>query len=119
MSILLVEDEALVRMLGADVLADGGFDVVEASNADEALSILESRSDFRALFTDIDMPGSMNGLELAHVVFERWPDMKILVVSGKVRPVEDELPPGGCFVDKPYRPADLLRELRHLLAGAE
>jgi two-component system, response regulator PdtaR len=115
--VLLVEDEALVRMLGVDVLEEAGYEVVEAGNADEALRILEAQSGVKALFTDVDMPGSMDGLALAHTVHARWPQVKVLVVSGKVRPAPDELPPGGVFMGKPYEPASLVRQLRELLVG--
>jgi CheY-like chemotaxis protein len=115
--VLLVEDEALVRMLGVDVLEEAGYAVVEAGNADEALRVLETRADIQALFTDVDMPGSMDGLALARTVHARWPQVKVLIVSGKVRPVPAELPPGGVFMGKPYEPAVLVRQLRELLVG--
>ncbi len=116
MRVLLVEDEVLVRMLGADVLEEAGYAVIEAGTADEALRILETRSDIQAVFTDVDMPGSMDGLALARVTYERWPEVKVLIVSGKVRPTPDEMPPGGIFIGKPYQPAVLVRELRQMLA---
>lgn len=117
MRVLLVEDEALVRMLGVDVLEEAGYEVMEAGNADEALRIMEAQSGIKALFTDVDMPGLMDGLALAHTVHARWPQVKVLVVSGKVRPAPDELPPGGAFMGKPYEPAGLVRQLRNMLVG--
>ena len=114
MRVLLVEDEALVRMLGVDVLEEAGFEVIEAGNADEALRILEARSDVEVLFTDVDMPGSMDGLALARTVYARWPQVRVLIVSGKVRPGPTEVPPGGVFLGKPYEPAVLVRQLREL-----
>jgi CheY-like chemotaxis protein len=82
--VLLVEDEPLVRMLGVDVLEDAGFTVVEAANASEALRALETRTDVRVLFTDVNMPGELDGLELARVVHQRWPDIRLLIASGQV-----------------------------------
>lgn len=118
MTVLLVEDEALVRMMGVDVLTEAGLEVVEAGNADEAVAVLERRPDIRVLFTDIDMSGSMNGLALARLARQRWPSVGVLIVSGKVRPATDDMPPGGTFVPKPYQPATLVREVRQLLGSA-
>ena len=89
-NVLIVEDEMMLRMRAVDIVEDAGFRSVEAVNADEAMSILESRSDISLLFTDIQMPGSMDGLKLAHAVHNRWPDIKIILVSGQVKPSEAE-----------------------------
>src|ERR687890_2489377 len=102
--VLLVEDEPLVRMFGADVLEEAGFEVVEAVDGDEALAVLGARPDIAVLFTDINMPGSLDGLDLARVVHERRPDIKLLIASGKVRPSEDQIPDAGRFLAKPYGP---------------
>jgi CheY-like chemotaxis protein len=83
--VLIVEDEMMLRMRAVDIVEDAGFSPIEAVSADEALSILESRSDISLLFTDIQMPGSMGGLKLAHAVHDRWPAIKIILVSGQVR----------------------------------
>ena len=116
--ILLAEDETLVRMVASDILTDdASYRVIEAANADEALTLLEARHDVRVVFTDVDMPGSMDGLALARTVHARWPQVKVLIVSGKVRPAPAELPPGGVFMGKPYEPAVLVRQLRELLVG--
>jgi CheY-like chemotaxis protein len=88
-------------MRAVDIVEDAGFHSVEAVNADEAISILESRSDISLLFTDIQMPGSMDGLKLAHAVHDRWPSIKIILVSGQVRPSEAERPADSRFVSKP------------------
>jgi len=80
-----VEDEMVLRMRAVDIVEDAGFTAVQAVNADEALSILESRSDIALLFSDIQMPGSMDGLKLAHAVHDRWPSIKIILVSGQVK----------------------------------
>ena len=114
-TVLLVEDEFLVRMVGADILTEAGFQVVEAANGDEALTMLEDREDVSVLFTDIDMPGSLNGLELARVAYDRWPHIAVLIVSGKVRPGPDELPPGGHFIGKPYQPAAVVKQIHGML----
>src|SRR5438445_12768244 len=84
--VLVVEDEMLLRMRAVDMVEDAGFTSVEAVDADEAVAILESRSDIALLFTDIQMPGSMDGLVLAHAVHDRWPPIQILLVSGQFRP---------------------------------
>lgn len=101
-TILVVEDEPLLRMLAVDLAEDAGFDVVEATTADEAVTILEGRTDIRIVFTDIDMPGSMNGLKLAAAVHDRWPPIDIVIVSGHVHPSTEELPPRSLFFSKPY-----------------
>jgi CheY-like chemotaxis protein len=92
-NVLIVEDEMVLRMRAVDIVEDAGFCSVEAVNADQAMSILESRSDISLLFTDIQMPGSMDGLKLAHAVHDRWPAIKIILVSGQVNPSEAERPP--------------------------
>ena len=99
--VLVVEDEPLVRMLAVDILEDEGFEVVEASTAPAALALLEKQANVTALFTDIDMPGGMNGLELAKVVHERWPDVVIVVTSGVFRSAASTLPDDGVFLQKP------------------
>src|ERR1700710_227550 len=83
--VLVVEDEMLLRMRAVDMVEDTGFTPLEAVDADQAVAILESRSDIALLFTDIQMPGSMDGLKLAHAVHDRWPPIKIILVSGKLR----------------------------------
>ena len=86
-NVLVVEDEMVLRMRAVDIVEDAGFTPVEAVNADEAISILEARSDISLLLTDIQMPGSMDGLKLAHAVHDRWPAIKIILVSGQGEPV--------------------------------
>jgi CheY-like chemotaxis protein len=113
-----VEDEPLLRMLAVDVVEEAGFVALEATDADEAVALLESRPDICLLFTDINMPGSMDGLKLAHAVRNRWPPIKILVVSGAVRPKQSELPPNSCFIEKPYAAAAMVAELRLLVAAS-
>jgi CheY-like chemotaxis protein len=112
-AILIVDDEPLVRACAVETVTAAGFEVIEAANADEAIQILECRSDIRVVFTDVHMPGSMDGLKLAHAVRNRWPPIKIIVTSGRELLTERDLPEGGRFLPKPYLPsqiADTLRE---------
>src|SRR3954463_13527800 len=96
-NVLVVEDEMVLRMRAVDIVEDAGFTPVEAINADEAIAILESRSDIDLLFTDIQMPGSMDGLKLAHAVHDRWPSIKIILVSGQIKPSDSEKPADARF----------------------
>jgi two-component system, response regulator PdtaR len=100
--ILIVEDEPLVLMVAMDIIDDLGFKSVPAPDAEHALSILESRDDIRAVFTDINMPGAMNGVELAHMVKSRWPPIKLLIVTGQPLAQPSSLPAGSAFLKKPY-----------------
>jgi two-component system, response regulator PdtaR len=115
--VLVVEDDFLLRTLAVEVVEEAGFVALEARDADEAVALLESRADISVLFTDIDMPGSMDGLKLAHAVRGRWPPIKILVVSGQVRLEPSQLPSNGRFVTKPYRMGAMVEELRSLVAA--
>src|SRR6202049_1114159 len=111
--VLIVEDEFILRMDAVDMIAGAGFEVLEAGNADEAIDILESRRDITVVFTDIQMPGSMDGLKLARAVRGRWPPIKIVATSAlDVR--ETELPEGGRFLPKPYSPFQVTGVLREL-----
>jgi len=113
--VLLVEDEPLVRMFADEVLTDdGGFKVVATANADEALAILRARPDVRVLFTDVTMPGSMDGLELAHVAKRMWPYLAIIVTSA--RGLDRALPDGARFLQKPYAPTLLVQTVQAMLA---
>jgi len=117
--VLVVEDEPLLRMLAVEVVEEAGFIAIEARDADEAVILLESRTDITLLFTDINMPGSMDGLKLAHAVRDRWPPIKILVVSGKQQLQSCDLPPNSCFVGKPYQASALVAELRSLVGSPQ
>jgi two-component system, response regulator PdtaR len=99
-AVLIVEDEPLIRMGAVSLLEDAGFAVHEAGRADAAIRILELHKEIRLIFTDINMPGSMDGLKLAHYVRGRWPPVKIIVTSGHVRVSEDSLPAGAVFLPK-------------------
>ena len=113
--VLIVEDEPLLRMLAAEVVEEAGFVALEARDADEAIVLLESHPDISLLFTDINMPGSMDGLKLAHAVRNRWPPIKILRVSGQVQLQRSELPSNSFFVRKPYQASALVEELRAMV----
>jgi CheY-like chemotaxis protein len=111
--VLVVEDEFLLRMDAADMISAAGFEVVEAADADAAIEILEARSDIGVIFTDIQMPGSMDGLKLARAVRGRWPPIKIIATSG-IDVGESDLPEGGRFLPKPYSSAQIAGMLRQL-----
>jgi CheY-like chemotaxis protein len=114
--VLVVEDEYLVRLYAADVLVEAGFNVVQANNADEAIALLEARKDIRLVFTDIDMPGEMDGLKLAAAVRDRWPPIQLILTSGKYNPDDDCIPDRGHFLPKPYHANSLANAVRHLAA---
>jgi CheY-like chemotaxis protein len=113
--VLIVEDEFLLRMDAVDMIAGAGYEVVEAANADEAIEILEARRDITVVFTDIQMPGSMDGLKLARAVRGRWPPIKIVATSGHVGVGQTDLPDGGRFLPKPYSPRQVTGVLAELL----
>ena len=115
--VLIVEDEFLLRMNAVDMIRAAGFEVVEAANAAQAIEILEARLDVTVVFTDIQMPGSMDGLKLARAVSGRWPPIKIVATSGHVHIGEKELPEGGRFLPKPYSSAEITDLLREVIAG--
>jgi two-component sensor histidine kinase/CheY-like chemotaxis protein len=118
-NVLIVEDEMILRMRAVDIVEDAGFNPVEAVNADQAISILESRSDISLLFTDIQMPGSIDGLKLAHAVHDRWPSIKIILVSGQVKPSDAERPAHSRFFGKPLGVDQMIAELQDMIgAGA-
>src|SRR6202023_3363682 len=114
-NVLVVEDEMILRMRAVDIVEDAGFHPVEAVNADEAISILESRSDISLLFTDIQMPGSIDGLKLAHAVHERWPSVKIILVSGQVKPTDAERPADSRFFGKPLGIGQMIHVLQAMM----
>ncbi|AWM03053.1 sensor histidine kinase [Bradyrhizobium amphicarpaeae] len=114
-NVLVVEDEMVLRMRAVDIVEDAGFSAVEAVNADQAISILEARSDISLLFTDIQMPGSMDGLKLAHAVHDRWPAIKIILVSGQVNPSEAERPAESRFFGKPLGVEAMAAQLQAMI----
>ena len=116
--VLVVEDEMLLRMRAVDMVEDAGFTSVEAVDADEAVAILESRSDIALLFTDIQMPGTMDGLGLAHSVRERWPPIKIILVSGQLKLANIDIPAESRFFGKPLDAKDLIAEMQSMIDHA-
>jgi CheY-like chemotaxis protein len=113
--VLIVEDEFLLRMDAVDMVGAAGFEVVEAATADQAIEILEARRDITVVFTDIQMPGSVDGLKLARAISGRWPPIKIVATSGHVHVGERQLPKGGRFLPKPYSPAQVTGLLREVI----
>lgn len=113
--ILIVEDELLIRMNAVEMMEEA-FEVIDAGNADEAIVILERRLDIAVLFTDIQMPGSMDGLKLAAAVRLRWPPIKIVATSGQAKIGVGDLPQGSRFLQKPYSPAEIMKTLREVIA---
>jgi two-component system, response regulator PdtaR len=113
--VLIVEDEVLLRWTAVAIVEDAGFDVVEAGTGIEAISVLEKRGDIRTVFTDVEMPGSINGIQLAYLIRTRWPSIGIVATSGQLRLREDDLPAGARFLHKPYAVANLTDTLRELI----
>jgi len=116
--VLVVEDEMLLRMRAVDMVEDAGFTPVEAVDADEAVAILESRSDIALLFTDIQMPGSMDGLKLAHAVRERWPPIKIILVSGQLKLANIDIPADSRFFGKQLEAKEMIAEMQDMIGHA-
>ena len=113
--VLVVEDEMVLRMRAVDIVEDAGFVPLEAVSADEAMTILESRDDISLLFTDIQMPGSMDGLKLAHAVHKRWPHIKIVLVSGQIAVTDEDKPDDSRFFPKPLEIQQMVHELQEMV----
>ena len=101
-TVLVVEDDAFIRMMAVDIIENAGFETVEAVDADRAIEILCVRKDIRIVFTDIDMPGSMDGMKLARAIRDRWPPIELILTSGLIRPRSSDLPKRAVFLPKPY-----------------
>lgn len=112
--VLVVEDESLIRTSAVEMVKEAGFEAIEAWDAAEAIRILESRNDIRAVFTDVQMPGSIDGLKLAQLVRSRWPPVALIVTSGHANH-EGDLPTGGRFLSKPYQSSELGATLRQMI----
>ena len=112
--VLIVEDDPLLRMLSSEMIQEDGYDVVEAGHAEEAILILETRPDIDIMFTDINMPGSMDGLKLAHYVRDRWPPIRIITTTGRSDLALDVLPSNSQFLPKPYQASDITAALHRL-----
>ena len=116
--VLIVEDEMMLRMRAVDMVEDAGYTPLEALDAAEAVAILESRSDVALMCTDIQMPGQMDGVGLAHAVHERWPAIRIIVVSGQSNLPNLDLPPRSRFFGKPLNAGELIAEMRYMIGHA-
>jgi CheY-like chemotaxis protein len=108
----VVEDEFFSRLHAINLVEAAGYKAIEASNADEAIAILESRKDIHIVFTDIDMPGSMDGLKLARAVRDRWPPIELILTSGHFDVPEDKIPERGLFFSKPYGDREIVSTLQ-------
>ena len=118
LNVLVVEDEMFLRMRALDMVEDAGYTPIEAVDADEAFAILVSRSDIALLFTDIQMPGSMDGLQLAHIVHERWPLIKIILVSGQLKLSSIHIPRDSRFFGKPLVSGQMIAEMQNMIGLA-
>jgi CheY-like chemotaxis protein len=116
--VLVVEDEMLLRMRAVDMVEDAGYTSVEAVDADQAVAILESRADIALLLTDIQMPGSMDGLGLAHSVHDRWPPIKIILVSGQLNLANIAIPAGSRFFGKPLEAKVMIAQMQAMIGHA-
>jgi CheY-like chemotaxis protein len=114
--VLVVEDSAIIRMGAVDIVLSAGYEALEAGDADEAIRILESRSDIDLVFTDVQMPGTMDGIKLSHYIRDRWPPVKLLVASGNAILEESSLPTGSRFFQKPYDDHAIADAMTSLLA---
>ena len=108
----------VLRMRAVDMVEDAGYSPLEAMDAAEAVAILESRSDVALVCTDIQMPGQMDGVGLAHAVHRRWPAIKIIVVSGQLNLPDLDLPPHSRFFGKPLNAAEVIAEMRDMIGHA-
>jgi DNA-binding NtrC family response regulator len=115
--VLVVEDEALIRFNIVDALEAAGFIVHEACNVEEAVTVLNAYPEIKAVFTDVDMPGSMDGLKLAAVVYAEWPKTKIIVTSGHRNVTPADIPVQSRFFMKPYNPSTIIANLSEMLAA--
>ena len=111
-TILVVEDEPLLSLDITEALRDKGYEVIAVTNADDAIKVLESRDDIHTIFTDINVPGPMDGLKLAAAVRDRWPPVNIIVTTGMNAPRRDEMPASSLFIAKPYRNTEVIEAVR-------
>ena len=115
--VLVVEDSPLIRMGAIELVLSAGYEAIEAGDADEAIRILESRDDIDLVFTDVQMPGTMDGLKLSHYIRDRWPPVKLIIASGATVLAESLLPGGSRFFAKPYDEHTITETMAHLLAS--
>ncbi len=115
--VLVVEDDAIIRMGAVDLVLSAGYEALEAADADEAIRILEVRNDIDLVFTDVQMPGTMDGIKLSHYIRDRWPPVKIIVASGKAILEESSLPEGSWFFSKPYNDHAITNMMARMLSS--
>lgn len=115
--VLVVEDSTIIRMGAVDLVLAAGYEALQARDADEAIAILESRGDIDLVFTDVQMPGTMDGIKLAHYIRDRWPPVRLIVASGAAIIEESSLPGGSSFFSKPYDDHAITDAMARLLAG--
>ncbi len=114
----MVEDEPLLLFFTIELVKEAGYEAVSAANADEAILILESRADITVVITDIEMPGSMDGLKLAAAIRDRWPPVELIVISARSQPPSKDLPERSLFFSKPYNIGHLQNALHRFVNGA-
>ncbi|MBB4444038.1 MULTISPECIES: response regulator [Rhizobium] len=117
--VLVVEDSTIIRMSAVDLVLSAGYEALEACDADEAIRILESRNDIDLVFTDVQMPGTMDGIKLSHYIRDRWPPVRLIVASGEAILEESNLPTGSRFFSKPYDNHAITDAMAHLLSIPE
>ncbi|MBX9467716.1 MAG: response regulator [Rhizobium sp.] len=115
--VLIVEDSPLIRMSAVDLVLSAGYEALEAGDADEAIRIFETRDDIDLVFTDVQMPGTMDGIKLSHYIRDRWPPVKLIVASGAAIVEESMLPVGSRFLPKPYDDLTITEAMARLLAS--
>lgn len=114
--VLVVEDNPIILMSALDLVWTAGFEGIGAASADEAIAILEARADIHLVFTDVEMPGTIDGVKLAHHIRNRWPPIHLIVASGRSIPDESQLPTGSKFFRKPYDSNSIVEEMARMLA---
>lgn len=115
--VLVVEDSPIIRMGAVELVLSAGYEALDACDADEAIRILELRDDIDLVFTDVQMPGTMDGIKLAHYIRDRWPPVKLIVASGAAILEESILPGGSRFFSKPYDELTITTAIAHLLSS--
>jgi len=113
--VLIVEDSIIIRMGAVDLVKSAGYEALEASDADGAISILEQRDDIDLVFTDVQMPGTMDGIKLSHFIHNRWPPVKLIVASANTILEESSLPDGSKFLPKPYDEHTIIEAMASML----
>lgn len=115
--VLIVENSAIIRMGAVELVKSAGYEALEARDSDEAIRILEQRQDIDLVFTDVQMPGTMDGIKLSHYIRDRWPPVKLMVASGNAILEESSLPQGSKFFPKPYDDKSIVEAMAMLLAA--